>query len=218
MAEVVVVSQASLFDLLASASPVSETKPAAPITEDLWYDDGPGTSVAKYMATVQHPRWLWCTSGAWVTVERHFGTKPHRWMAEVYLELPDDERTYWSAHAIFETQDEAAREAAHMAAVALDLLTRYLGGEVVRLPGKLRHAAAQAHADASPLYVDASEKVAEAKAAMVEIGANAPGSIATRMQWESLRSAARSVHERLMTEFFDDHGWREFAEVPHVAR
>lgn len=200
------------------AEPASERRIAPEIAEDLWYDDGPGTSVAKYMATVQHPRWEWCTSGLWVTVERHYGWKPHRWMAEVYLELPDDERTYWSAHSIFETQDEASREAADMAAVAHDLLARFLRGESVALPGKLRHAAAKAHADASPVYVDASANEAEAKAALLAIGANAPGSTATRMQWESLRLAARSVRARLMDEFFDAHPWREFAEVPHVAR
>jgi hypothetical protein len=215
----VAVNQIAMFQEAAPAvaQPPSERRPTQVLAEDLWYDDGPGCSVAKYMATVQHPRWEWCTSGLWVTVERHFGTKPHRWMAEVHLELPDDGRTYWSARAIFEKQDDAAQEAADMAAVAIDLLRRHLRGEAVETPGERLRLAAEAYADASPQWQHMQSMADAERAVRDSIDPDSGEKFYAHRRYLAAKDAADSTRRSVLDEFYRAHSWREFAEVPHVA-
>jgi hypothetical protein len=213
----VAVNQIAMFQETTSA-PASERRPTPALAEDLWYDDGPGCSVAKYMATMPNPRWPYCTSGLWVTLERHFGTKPHRWMAEVYLELPDDTRTSWKAHGIFATQDEAAAEAADMAAVALDLLQCHLRGEQIETPGQRFQRAAEAHADASPEWQH-MQSLADAECvARNSIDPENGERFYAHRRYLAAKNAADATRRDVLDAFYRARSWREFVEVPHVAR
>lgn len=216
----VAVNQISMFAEAAPvvAQPASERHPISALAEDLWYDDGPGCSVAKYMATMPHPRWPYFTSGLWVTLERHFGAKPHRWMAEVYLELPDDDRTSWKAHGIFATQDEAAQEAADMAAVGLDMLRRHLRGEAVETPGQRFERAAEARADGSPQWQHMQNMVDAERAVRDSIDPDSGEKFYAHRRYLAAKDAADSTRRSVLDEFYRAHSWREFAEVPHVAR
>ncbi len=117
----------SQLELFAARKRSLLTRPKPRPIESMWYDDTRGYSgVAAWSLVTHSPHWDWCTSGVWVQLERHFGWKPHRWMASVYLELPDEHRTYWSQHSIRITQNEAAIEADEKDVAARELQTRII--------------------------------------------------------------------------------------------
>ena len=211
----------SQLGLFSAPSPRRATPPVvAPaaasvpqLRQVLSYDDGPGCGVASYYAGAENPYHpdLECKPCVWGRLERHFGYKPHRWMASIYLELPDFDRSQWSEHAVFRTQDEAASELTDMILAAERLLVRALRGEEVTTPGRLRNIAAQLAADADPAWRMASEKETIAKEAMTAIGVDGPGFFEARAQWWSTREHAARIRRELVDAFHREHDWREFA-------
>jgi hypothetical protein len=184
---------------------------ALDLRESLDYNDGPGTTVASYSLTLRNPHWgEWCRAGLWVSVERHFGTRPHRWMAEVYLELPDEARTWWKAHEIFASQDEAAAEAAAMALAARAMLEAAIRGEPVETPGRRRQRAAEAHAGALPEVQAAARKVAAERAARDAIGAGNDGYPEAHRRYLAAKDAVDGLRRRAVQAFCEAHTWREF--------
>lgn len=198
---------------LTRAAAKPRTAPTLPVLDEtLEYDNGPGCSVAGYSATLRnHHFGEWCRAGVWVSLERHFGWKPHRWMASVHIELPDELRTSWHTHAIFPTQEEAAREAADMGMVGRRLLDAFLRGESVETPGQRRGRAAEEHAAADSRYIEAMRLVAAERAALDALGED----VIERVEQHRRRVAASQAAERLRVEIMDEfclaHGWREFA-------
>lgn len=208
-----------MFDVAPAAEPAaaSQRRPVPALEEDWYYYADRPADVAGYSATTPNPRWEWCTAGVWVSLERHFGWKPHRWMASVYLELPDDDRTQWVAHEIFETQDEAATGAACMAAVALDLLRRHLRGEAVETPGQRLQRGAEAHADASPQWQHMQSMVDAERAVRDSIDPDSGEKFYAHRRYLAAKDAADATRRSVLDEYYRAHSWREFAEVSHVA-
>lgn len=204
----------SQLDLFAVATaPASDRRPVVVLDEAAEYDDSDQTccGVARYSATMQSPRCDWWACGVWVRVERHFGWKPHRWMASVYLELPDFRRTQWSPHEIYVTQDEAAQAATEMATVARAILEAYLRGESVETPDQRRTRAAEEHVAASKACQDAAHLVDEEKAALDAMGESVDRWAQSR-RWHEAKHIAETVRRKTRDDFFAAHGWREFAK------
>ncbi len=190
-----------------------QVPPPANLIELAEYDDTGGrSSVATYSITLHNQHFGdWCRAGLWVAIERHFGWKPHRWMASVYLELPDARRTSWGQHAIFVTQSEAAREAADLADAARGLLLSFLCGDGVETPGQRRHRAAEAHAEALPAHVRAVGLAQDEREILEAIPEGSPERCVAYRRWLSARDIAADLRRRAVQEFHDSHSWRDFA-------
>lgn len=196
----------------------------APVLEEHFeYDDGPGAGVATYRLTLRNPHWNGqFTAGIWVHVGRHYGWKPHRWMAEVSIEFPDLERSYWTARTIRATQDEAAAEAAEMAMAARAMLEAHLRGETVETPSKRKGLAAEAHADSLPDVVEAMRQVDAARAERDAIDPDDNEKFHAHRRYLHVKGIAETMRQSAVDEFCRAHSWQEFAAdwlgAPHVVR
>lgn len=199
-------------------APASQRRPVPALDEDCWYDEE-GPTVARYWITLPNPHFGdWIRAGFRVDIERRPGRGPITWMASVSLELPDEHRTHWGEREYFATQDEAATAAAFMVLVARPLLDAAIRGEHVETPGHRHERAAEAHVDALPEYQAAVGRVNAERAARAEIGVCNDGHPEAHRRFLVAKAHAEDLRRRLLDEFYRAHSWREFAEVPHVAR
>jgi hypothetical protein len=184
---------------------------AAPALEEHLEYDADGRTVALCNVTLRNPHFgSWCKAGFWIRIERHFGWKPHRWMASVYLELPDEARTGWSEHEIFATQDEVAAEAAAMVLAARAMLEAAIRSEDVETPGRRRHRAAEAHAGALPDVQAAERKVDVLRGERDALDEDSSERPTAHRRYLSAKGEAADLRRRAVQAFCEAHGWREF--------
>jgi hypothetical protein len=211
------VSQIAMFQETTSA-PDSGKRPVPALAEECWYDDA-GPTVARYWITLPNPHFGdWISAGLRVDIERQVGRRPITWMASVSLELPDEHRTHWGQREVSLTQDEAAEVAAAMLHAARHVLDAAIRGEPVETPGQRRQKAAEAHVETLPEYRAAVSRMDADRATRAKIGAFNDGHHEAYHRFLVAKAQAEDVRQQLLDAFYAAHGWREFAEVPHVAR
>lgn len=214
----VAVNQIAMFAETAVAAPSSRAQPVSALVEDCWYDDA-GPTVARYWITLPNPHFGdWISAGLRVDIERQVGRRPITWMVSVSLELPDEHRTHWGEREVFPTQDEAADAAAAMLHAARPVLDAAICGESVETPGQRRQKAAEAHVEALPEYRVAVIRMDAERAMRAEIGAFNDGHREAHHRFLVAKANVEDVRRQLLDAFYAAHGWREFVEVPHVAR
>jgi hypothetical protein len=175
---------------------------------------------AKWMRTAPHSRWEGLICYVFAAVEPHFGVpkgKPHRWVADLQLELNDVHRTQWCVARLFGAREDAARECVDFLAVAIPLFEASLQGEDVQTPGQRFASAARAHAVAHPDFLSAFAAEKTARAAYeraVERDAASAGIL--RSEAWAARDRASAVRRAAEEAFYAAHNWREFICAAHT--